>query len=488
MTDTRTARLVALGALTAALAACGHMPLAKPAFEDMAETRAGLPADWTIAPMSGDAAAIVADYSVFQDAALTALVQEALENNRTLRAAQENVAQAQALLKQTRSGLWPSLRAAVGVSATDRDANPPIPGSSFSDETYSFTAQGALNLDLMGDVSTSIRASAAGLRSTEATYELARRQLAAQVARTYFLAIEQKLQLDLDRRTLERAQATYRITQTRFEAGSVARDELVLGESALASAEDAVIATEASTRQAARALEVLLGRFPQNKLDVAGALPDSPVAPPLGLPELTIRARPDVVSAEYDVIQAFGNARVARLSRWPQLDANLGLSLQNATVNNTTDLFDLDGVAYTIGATLAQTIFDGGLIGGRIDAAEARKRAALQQYGQTVIDAYAGILNALDQFATLESRTRSLQTASDAARETLRLSELRYDEGSQSLLDLINVRDRADAAEAQLIATRRAKLEQWIVLHQALGGDPTRSQPLATAESTADAR
>jgi outer membrane protein TolC len=261
MINSKLARLTALGALTASLGACGHLPLAKPAFEDMAETRAGLPADWTIAQMSGDAAAVVADYSVFKDAALTALVQEALENNRTLRATMENVSQAEALLKQTRSGLWPSLRAAVGVSATDRDPSPPVPGSSFSDEAYSFSATGAWNIDLMGDLSTSIRASIAGLRSTEATYELARRQLAAQVARTYFLAIEQKLQLEVDRRTLERAQSTYRITQTRFEAGSVARDELVLGESALASAEDAVIASEASARSAVRALEVLLGRL-----------------------------------------------------------------------------------------------------------------------------------------------------------------------------------------------------------------------------------
>jgi NodT family efflux transporter outer membrane factor (OMF) lipoprotein len=488
MINSKLARLTALGALTASLGACGHLPLAKPAFEDMAETRAGLPADWTIAQMSGDAAAVVADYSVFKDAALTALVQEALENNRTLRATMENVSQAEALLKQTRSGLWPSLRAAVGVSATDRDPSPPVPGSSFSDEAYSFSATGAWNIDLMGDLSTSIRASIAGLRSTEATYELARRQLAAQVARTYFLAIEQKLQLEVDRRTLERAQSTYRITQTRFEAGSVARDELVLGESALASAEDAVIASEASARSAVRALEVLLGRFPQNKLDIAGALPETPAAPPLGLPELTIRARPDVVAAEYDLIQTYGSTRVARLARWPQLDASIGLSLQNQTLNNTTNLFDLDGVAYTLGATLAQTLFDGGLIGGRIEAAEARERAALQRYGQTIIEAYASVLNALDQFATLESRTRSLQTASDAARETLRLGELRYNEGSQSLLDLINVRDRADAAESQLIATRRAKLEQWIVLHQSLGGDPTTTQPLATAEGNAEAR
>ncbi len=467
-------------ALAAALSACGHLPIAAPAFEAMSTQRAGLPADWTLAPMTGDPAAVVADYSVFGDAQLTAYLQEALENNRTLRATMENVRQSEALLKQTRSGLWPSLRASLGVSSST-----PVDDFKLDDEIYSFGVTGAYSVDIMGDLSASIRASSAGLRSTEVTYELARRQLAANVARAYFAVIEQQLQLDLDRRTLARAQDTFRITQTRFDAGSVARDELVLGQSTLASSEDSIIASEASVRSSVRALEVLLGRFPQNKLTVAGTLPTTPTAPPMGLPELTIRARPDVVAAEYGLIQTFGNNRVAHLAPWPQLDANLGLVLANTTINTTDDLFDFDNLAFNIGATLAQVIFDGGAIQGRIDASDSQKRQALERYGQTIIDAYGGIVGAVDQFNTLASRARALQTASDAARETLRLGELRYNEGSQSLLDLINVRDRADLAESQLIANQRARLEQWIVLHQALGGDPTRATPVPTAADNA---
>ena len=90
----------------------------------------------------------------------------------------------------------------------------------------------------------SIQASAAGLRSTEAVYEQTRRQIAAQVARAYFTVIEQGQQLDLDRKSLERQRQTFRITQTRFDAGSIARDELVLGESRLATAEDNILASE----------------------------------------------------------------------------------------------------------------------------------------------------------------------------------------------------------------------------------------------------
>lgn len=475
-------RGVSAGAMAVLASACGHLPIEKPAFEAMKAERAGLPADWTIAPMTGDPAAVVADYGVFADPQLTAYIQEALENNRTLRAAQESVRQSEASLRQTRSGLWPSLRAAIGVSGTDGGEF----DSTLSDERYSFSVTGAYNVDIMGNLDASIKASAAGLRSSEATFELARRNLAAQVARAYFAMIEAQLQLDLDQRSLTRQQDTFKITQTRFDAGSVARDELVLGQSNLASQEAAIISSQASLRAAVRALEVLLGRFPQNKLATTGALPDAPVAPPLGLPELTIRSRPDVVAAELNLIQVFASDRIARLGPWPQLNANLGLALQNGTVNTTTDLFDFDNLAFTIGASIAQTIFDGGSIKARIDQADSQQRQALERYGQTIIDAYSNVVGAVDQFNTLTARQASLQTASDAAGETLRLGTLRYNEGSSSLLDLLQVRDRADNAESALISNRRSRLEQWIVLHQALGGNPTKAQPLASAATTAN--
>jgi outer membrane protein TolC len=68
----------------------------------------------------------------------------------------------------------------------------------------------------------------------------------------------------------------------------------------------------------------------------------------------------------------------------------------------------------------------------------------------------------------------------------LRLGELKYQEGSESLLNLFTVRDNAEVAEANLIANNRARLEQWIILHAALGGNPTVSQPLPTPANTAN--
>ena len=70
----------------------------------------------------------------------------------------------------------------------------------------------------------------------------------------------------------------------------------------------------------------------------------------------------------------------------------------------------------------------------------------------------------------------------------LRLGELKYQEGSESLLNLFTVRNSAEFAESALIANRRARLDQWVALHTALGGNPTQSTPIATPAATANGK
>ena len=142
----------------------------------------------------------------------------------------------------------------------------------------------------------------------------------------------------------------------------------------------------------------------------------------------------------------------------------------------------------SIGASLAQVIFDGGAVDARVKTANSQERAALERYGQTITNAYGDIVGALDTFNTLGSRNVALQKASTAAQEVLRLGELKYQEGSESLLNLFTVRNSAEFAESALISNRRARLEQWITLHTALGGNPTQSTPIASPASTANGK
>lgn len=486
MINKKLTRGISVGALAAFASACGHLPIEKPAFNAMKEERSGIPADWTVGEMTGDTTAIVADYSAFNDPQLISYVQEALKNNRTVRGSIETLNQSRYALQQSRSQFFPTLGATLSASQTRDPTIASNDAFALDVESYRFGVNANYNVDIMGDINASVKASAAGFRSTQASVELTRRQIAAQTARAYFAVIEQGLQLDLEKRSFERAEQNFRIVETRFNAGSIDRGEFVNGQATLKQAEDSILAAELSLRSAVRALEVILGRFPQNKLAITGALPDPPKAPPLGLPELTIRSRPDVVAAELAMIQTFANNRIVKLAPWPQLNATLGLGLTNVTTGGTDDLFDFDDLAFSIGASLAQTIFDGGAIDARVKSSDSQVRAALIRYGQTIIDAYSQIVTAEDQFLNLESRLATSQQTFEARAEVRRLSELKYQEGSISLFELIGQRDQADAAESALIFLRRQRLEQWLTLHTALGGDPTAAVTINNPKGVAD--
>ncbi|HEV7692311.1 MAG TPA: TolC family protein [Hyphomonadaceae bacterium] len=484
-------RGISVGALAVFASACGHLPIAKPAFDAMKNERSGTPADWVVGEMTGDTAAVIADYSAFNDPQLISYVQEALKNNRNLRSAVETLRQSQLALQQSRAQLFPTVNASVsaGQSANPTGIGGAPPTGSFeldgiTDYTFRFT--GNYNIDIMGDIDASIRSSSAGFRSSQATFELTRRQIAAQTARAYFAVIEANLQYELEKASYARAEQNYRIVETRFNAGSIDKGEYVNGQAQLKQSEDGIYAADLSRRSAVRALEVILGRFPQNKIQITGALPDPPPAPPLGLPELTIRSRPNVVAAELNMIQSFADQRVQHMTPWPRLTANIAAGLNNITSDTTDDLFDFDSLALSIGATLAQTIFDGGVIDARVKASDSRVRQALINYGGTIITAYNEIVTAEDQFENLQSRISTSQATFEARAEVRRLSELKYQEGSISLFELIGQRDAADAAEGQLINLRLQRLNQWLTLHAALGGNPTAPVTINNPKNVAD--
>jgi NodT family efflux transporter outer membrane factor (OMF) lipoprotein len=478
-------RGISVGALAVLASACGHLPIAKPAFDAMKKERAGTPADWGVGEMTGDTSSVIADYSAFNDPQLISYVQEALKNNRTVRGAVESLRQSELALQQSRAALFPTISA---QATAGQSANPPTTGQFELDgvTNYSFRFNANYNLDIMGNVDASVRSQAAGFRSSQATFELTRRQIAAQTARAYFAVIEANLQAELQKRSYERAETNYRIVETRYNAGSIDKGEYVNGQAVLKQAQDRILASDLNVRSAKRALEVILGRFPQAKLDVTGALADPPPPPPLGLPELTIRSRPNVVAAELNMIQTFANQRIQHMAPWPQLTGNIAAGLTNLTSDTTDDLFDFDNLALSIGATLAQTIFDGGAIDARVKSSDSQVRAALIRYGQTIIDAYNEIVTAEDQFENLQSRLATSQATFEASAEVLRLSELKYQEGSIALFELIQQRNTADSAESSLISLRLQRLNQWLTLQAALGGNPTAPTPINNPKNVAD--
>jgi NodT family efflux transporter outer membrane factor (OMF) lipoprotein len=398
---------------------------------------------------------------IIHDETLLSLMSEALAANPSLRASAESVRRSEAFLRQSRSGLLPSVSAGAGANGS----------SDFEDfdlaERYSASLDASWEADLWGTIRSDILASKFDLQSARAVYRASREAIAAGVARAYAVAIDAGHQVDLSRATLTAQEETLRIVTVRYDLGAADRREQVLAESDVASARDSLELALAAQRSAIRGLEVLVGRYPAGTMAVPDALPEIDDIVLAGRPADLLRRRPDVLSAEAGIRSAFASMEAERGGRWPSLSLSVGVS---SATDSLGDVLDPAALALSLGIRLADTLFDGGLTDARIDASEAGGRIALANYGASVLDAYADVEGRLDDVATLRNRTGFVETAAQNARETLQLAEIQYKEGAIDLLDVLTFRQRSFQADRTLLSLRRAETESRIALYLALGG------------------
>lgn len=444
---------------TACITSHGIMDAASPAIQGEVG-RLSAPEHWAFAK-DEDAAVIASWGALIPDARLTALIDDAMEGSPSLRASAENVTRAEAFLRQARASRIPSLGANVGASG-----GAPLEDGDFSD-SYSAGLSASWEADLWGDIRADILASEFDARNAREVYRSARNALSANVARGYITAIEARRLTELSEATLSAQEETLRIVRTRYDLGAASRRELVLSESDVASARDNLEVARSNETTSIMALQVLLGRYPNGVMDIPDTLPEYAAAVSAVDPAKLLQQRPDVLSAEYTVLSVFAARRAAETGNWPSLSLSAGVSGGAADIG---DLLDPANLAYSLGARLAATLFDGGLNQARIDAANASQRQALANYGGTVLGAYSDVESALQAITTLNTRAAYIQASADAARETLRLAEIQYKEGAIDLLDVLTFRQRSFSADRSLISLERQQIEARIALFLALGG------------------
>ena len=397
------------------------------------------------------------------DPVLSDLVREAQLNNRNIQAAAANVEASWALVRQARSALFPSVNGAFNTTRTGRFEGP-IPDTS----QFNLTAQAQWEADLWGRVRAGKNAAYASAQAVEADFRYSQYSLASAVASTYFTAIEAQLQIRVAERTVAALAEIDRIVRVRYREGFASAQDTAITASDLATAIESLENARGAARSANRALELLLGRYPGDELKITADLPPTPAVPPAGIPADLLERRPDLIASERQVAAAFANLDQARAARLPVI------SLTGSLGGASTDLADiLDGpnLIWSIVGNILQPIFDGGLRGAQVDQANADQRAAIAAYANTALTALNEVETNLDQAIVLRRRENALDRAATASATAYRLSQLQYKEGETDLIDVLNIQQRLFNAERGLVTIRRARIEQWVTLNLALGGD-----------------
>jgi len=417
------------------------------------------PASW--GTDSGTGAVQVGWIDSFNDPALTNLVVEAQSNNRDLAAAAANVDRAWALARRAGAALSPDVGISAGAGRTGSV------DSSAAATDLSLGLQISWEADLWGRVRAGQSGAVASAQAREADFRSAQHSLAAATAKAYFTAIEANLQADIARETLEILEETQRIVNVKYENGMASAQDVSLTRSDLASARERVTTLDGSFRDALRALETLLGRYPGAELAVRGSLPNAPPSPPAGVPSELLERRPDIVAAERRVAAAFNASAQARAARLPRVGLTGDLGGASGSLS---DLLDPANIAWRAGASMLAPIFDGGRQREAVEIATAAQEQALAAYGQAALNAFGELERNLDQGVVIAQRTVDLEEATREAANAFRIARLRYEEGEEDLLSVLTIQQRVISAKSALSSVERLLLEQRVNLNLALGG------------------
>jgi NodT family efflux transporter outer membrane factor (OMF) lipoprotein len=408
-------------------------------------------------------------WQVFGDAQLSGLIEKVELSNQSLAAAEAQYRQALAALGVSRAALYPTLDANASV-VRSRSPGSALGGTTAGRTltTYGGRLTAQWEIDLWGGVRRSVEAAEASARASSADVGAARLSLQAQLATSYF----QLRALDGQRRLLDDTVAALRksleMTENRYKAGVAAKADVVQADALLKSTLVQAVDLGVQRAQLEHAIAVLTG-VPPSRLTIA-SLPSFeagiPALPP-GLPSALLERRPDVAAAERRVHSSNAQIGVAKAAYFPQLTLT---ALYGATSPDSSLLLSVPSRLWSIGPTIAQSIFDAGLRRSQSEQAIAAYDATVAIYRQVTLSAFQEVEDNLAALRILEEEARSEDDAVQAARLSLSLVLNQYKAGTVSYLNVVTAQTAALNEERNAVGIQARRLAALVALIKALGG------------------
>lgn len=460
-------RLTPLLPLSLALLLAGCVNLA-PKYERPAAPVAGAfpTVEGTVAsgnPVANQAPAGIAWQHFFLDARLQQLITLALSNNRDLRVAVLNIEQARAAYGIQRANQFPTISAVAAENRATTGRNQPL--SSTYEAGLSVSA---FELDFFGRLRNLTAAAQSQFLATEESRKTVQISLIAQVANTYLTYLADQELLDLTQQTLKTREESLRLTRLRFDNGVASRLDL---DQAVSLVEQARTTLSQATRQRAQDLNLLtllIGQpipdnLPQGLTLADTNLPDLPA----GLPSDLLAVRPDVRSAEDQLLAANADIGAARANFFPHITLTAEAGTASAQLSG---LFKSGSFGWNFAPQALLPIFDFGRNKATLASAKAQRDIAVAQYEKSIQTAFREVADALAGQATYNAQLRAQQAVAQAESDRFKLSDLQYRNGVASYLDLLDAQRSLFTAQQQAIQANLARLQNQVTLYRVLGG------------------
>ena len=401
-------------------------------------------------------------WSVYKDPELNELVPQVAINNQNLKAYEAAYREAQAVVREARSSLFPTVTASPSVTRA---------GSSGSvATTQTLEASGSWDLDLWGKARRQIESDKAGAQASAA--ELADLTLSAQaeLVTDYFELRYQDSLARLLNDTVKAYEHSLTITQNQYAAGVAARSDVITAQTQLASTRASAIAAGQLRAQYEHAIALLIGKPPSALTIEPAVLARSVPDIPLQVPSSLLERRPDIAEAERTVQEQSALIGVAVAAFYPTISLS---SL--AGYSGAAPLISAANTVWSLAASGSQTLIDGGGRSATVDAARATYDQSVANYRQTVLAAFQDVEDQLSNLRITKQQAVAQDEAVRLARQAVTISLNEYQAGTSAYTAVVTAQATALSNEETALQIRESRLVASANLIKALGGGWTVS-------------
>ncbi|PLY59799.1 outer membrane channel lipoprotein [Herbaspirillum sp. BH-1] len=417
-------------------------------------------------------------WQAYGDPILNDLITQANAANQTIQQAAAQYRQAQATAALARASLWPTVGLQAGAARGQTNSN----GVQRLADTYTVGLNASWEADVWGRIRRGAEAGDASAQASAASLAAARLAIQATLAQDYLQLRVTDLQKDLYRRTVEAYRRSLQLTTHQYEAGTALRSDVAQAETQLRAAQAQLIDLDATRNQLEHAIAMLVGKAPAafslapvaaatasddamdaNAQRLQASLPQIPA----GLPSDLLERRPDIANAERLAAAANANIGVARAAYFPTLTLSTSGGYNSPAF---AQLFNTPGRVWSLGAALAETLFDGGARSARNDAATAAFDAAVAQYKQTVLGGLQEVEDNLSTLRVLDQESGVQAQAVQSAQLAERLAMRQYQAGTVTYLSVVTTQATSLTNQRNAVTLLGRQLVASVALIKATGG------------------
>jgi NodT family efflux transporter outer membrane factor (OMF) lipoprotein len=415
-------------------------------------------------------------WEIYNDPELNALEEKLNIDNQNIKQFFENFMEARTLIAEARSQLYPTVAIGPSYSRSRSSSNLGTSGTAnpgHESSLGSLPADISWAPDLWGKVRNTIHEQQYNAQLSAADLENEKLTEQASLAEFFFEirgqdALQQLLNdtVDADKKALE-------LTQAQYDTGIGDRISVVEAQTTLQSVQSQAINLGVARAQFEHAIAVLVGATPtQFSIPVKPLLTDSPPIP-IGMPSALLERRPDIAGAERTLAAANAQIGIAYAAYYPTLTLSASGGFESSTWKH---LFDWPSRVWSIGPSVSETVYDGGLRRATVNQFIATYNGDVASYRQTVLTAFQQVEDNLAATRILSQQVLKQQEATNSAEEGLKLEMARYQTGVDPYLLVVTAQTTLLSNQQTLATLHVEEMTSSVMLVEALGGGWDRTQ------------